>query len=159
MFRDLSLKELFDDFFLNTRVSLRAMKTLFLLALFTRTDDFLQLLAYFYEYIWRFYLTIRVSRRAIHKAKFDRITVSLVNSVREICCVRDNESSSLRIDKKIALKTSSSQIDWFSCWKCAIVTNWSSCFFLLADDESECEVYIVRHNENQILCHESCLNT
>ena len=67
---------------------------------------------------WRFYLIIRVFRRAIF-AKFDRITVNLAefktrNRVLEIVNHRHCWL------KKIALKTSSSQIDRF-------------CFFLLVD--------------------------
>ena len=94
--RSFSLTHVVDDFFL-TRVFLRVI------------DDFV--------------LLIRVFRRAICFAKsFAECQLVSQNSEREICCAKDNESSSLRIDKKI------------SCWKCAIVTNWQRfCFFLLVD--------------------------
>ena len=104
----------FDDFILNTRVFYERLKILFLFA-------------YFYEHrlsrhknftLWRFYLTIRVFRRAIF-AEFDRITVNFANFVREICCAKDSKSSSLLINE-VVLKTTSSQIE-------------RSCFFLLAD--------------------------
>ena len=39
-----------------------------------------------------------------------------------------------------------------------IVNDLVSFYSLIACNDSECEVYIVRHDENQILCHESCLN-
>ena len=72
---------------------------------------------------WRFYLITRVFRRAIF-AEFDRIIVNFVNSVREICCVRDSESSSLRIEK-------------ISCWKCAIVTKLTTILFFFTRWSSE----------------------
>ena len=63
---------------------------------------------------WRFYLIIRVFRRAIWFKAERLIECQLVsqNSKREICCARNNESSSLRIDREI------------SCWRCAIVTKF-----------------------------------
>ena len=106
-----------------------------------------------------FILFTRVFRRAIcFKAK-RLIECQLIsqNSEREICCARDSESSLLRIDRKI------------SCWRwnrhelnCAeddIVANWSILFLSTRwSFRNECEVYIVRHDEDQILCHESCLS-
>ena len=53
------------------------------------------------------------------------------NSEREICCARDSESPSLRLIKRIALKTSSSQVEM--CWRCESSQIERSCFFLLAD--------------------------
>ena len=60
------------------------------------------------------------------------------NSKREICYARDSESSSLRLIKRFrAENVKSSRIE-------------SSCLFLLVDVKNECEVYIVRHDKNQI---------
>ena len=88
-------------------------------------------------------LITRVLRRAIcFKAK-DLIKCELIsqNSKREICCVEDVKmisSSSLLIER---LRVEDK-----------IVTNWQRfCFFLLVDrHNNECEVYIARHDENQI---------
>ena len=90
-------------------------------------------LAYFYERFDDFILSIRVFRRAIcFDRKFDRMSISLANSVREICCVRDNESSSLRIEKNFVLKMYNRHE--LNCVEDEIVTNWQrSCFFLFVD--------------------------
>ena len=64
--------------------------------------------------IWRFYFIYsRISTsNLLEDREFERCQLISQNSGREICCVRENESSSLLIKLKI------------SCWRCAIVTNW-----------------------------------
>ena len=125
--------EWFDDFFLNTRVFLRAMKTLFLLALSTSNWRF-SLISRIFTSVWRFYFAysrISTSNSLVEAERLIECQLISQNSKREICCAKNNESSSLRLIEKfraeneivtswIALKTSSSQIDRF-------------CFFLLAD--------------------------
>ena len=85
---------------------------------------------------WRSYLIIRVFRRAIF-AEFDRMSISFAE---------------FRTKNRV-LKTVNHRHCWLknSCWKCAIVTNWSILFlFTRWSFQSECEIYIVRHDENQI---------
>ena len=127
------------------RCNHRPQRENFVVCLVMRTshsDDFLQsrvLLRKSDDFV----LLTRVFRRAICFEAEDLIECQLVsqNSEREICCARDSESSSLRIDREI------------SCWRCAIVTNCLdlvSFYSLIACDSSECEVYIARHDEDQI---------
>ena len=106
--------EWFDDFFLNIRVSLRAMKILFIFAFFTNNWRF-SLISRISTNVWRFYffLLAYLDEQSVSKQKI----WSNVNYFRKIqneksCCAKNNESSSLRVDREI------------SCWKYAIVTKF-----------------------------------
>ena len=98
-----------DEDFVSTRVSLLV------------TDDFL-FIRVFLRAIWRSnFAYSRISTSNLFRRKFDRTIINLANSVREICCARDSESSSLRLIERFRAEDE-------------IVTNCQrSCFFLLAD--------------------------
>ena len=60
-----------------------------------------------------------------------------------------SSSSRQLIEKFRAENVRSSRIEFRA--ENEIVTNWQRlCFFLLVDRRNECEIYIVRHDENQI---------
>ena len=120
-----------DDFLL-IRVFLRMIRRFFFehSRIFTNDENFVLIrflyeqltiffwFAYFYEHIWRFYLIIRVFRRAICFKTKRLIECQLIsqNSKREICCVENNESS-LRIDENCVENVIVA--NWkISCWKC-----------------------------------------
>ena len=105
--------------------------------------------------IWRFYFVYsRTSTsNSLETENLSECQLVSQNSKREIllCWKRENDLVIvIAIDREIALKTSSSQINWNFVLKMKSSRIESSCFFLLADDVSECEVYIARHDENQI---------
>ena len=101
----------FDDFLLNTRVFLRTMKTLFLLASFTSNWRFSFISRIFTKLTILFCLFAYLDEQSVSTKRLIECQLVSQNSEREICCAKNSESSSLRINKKI------------SCWKCAIVTN------------------------------------
>ena len=123
-----SKKEFQTDDFLLTRVFLRVIRRFsFEHSRISTNDENIVSTRSFYEQLTIFFnysriltsifddfiFLTRVFRRAICFKAERLIECQLIsqNSEREICCARNSESSSLRINWKI------------SCWKCAIVTN------------------------------------
>ena len=139
--------EWFNDFFLNTRVFLRTMKILFLLASFTSKWRFFLISRIFTRLTILFRLFAYFDEQFTRDKKFDECQLISQNSKREICCAKSSESSSLRLIKDFVLKMCDRHE--LNCAENEIVTNWMIAFFSTRWF-CECEIYIVRHDENQI---------
>ena len=134
---------LYVNFSFNSRRFVLWLRDLFLRELHTLTILFC-LLAYLDEQLITYRnktfcrVSINLAKLRTRNLLWKRQWIIVIAIEREISCWRWNRHE-------------------LNCVEDEIVTNWSSCFFLLVDDENECEVYIVRHDENQIKCQRACL--